>query len=134
MKNIHRLAGLSLGGCVGLGAIGQHKVKNSANEYQYHAYSTANRQVNNNYCICYNLYRYFNYYIRYHFLHSLGLFTAQFSSYPMVTASLFILGQITFCGGGYLFAIFDEHEAKKYSILMPIGGFCFIFGWLSHIL
>ena len=72
--------------------------------------------------------------IRYHFLHSLALFTAQFATYPMVTASLFILGQLTFCGGGYMFAVFDEHEAKKYSVTMPIGGFCFIFGWLSHIL
>jgi len=113
LKNIHRLAGASLAGCVGLGAIGQHKVKPWANEYQMHAYSTANR---------------------YHFLHSLALFTAQFATYPMVTASLFILGQLTFCGGGYMFAVFDEHEAKKYSVTMPIGGFCFIFGWLSHIL
>ena len=43
LKNIHRLAGASLAGCVGLGAIGQHKVKPWANEYQMHAYSTANR-------------------------------------------------------------------------------------------
>ena len=42
-KNIHRLAGVSLAGAVGLGALGQHKVKHQVEEHVFHAYDTANK-------------------------------------------------------------------------------------------
>ena len=42
-KNIHRLAGISLAGAVGLGALGQHKVKHQVEEHVFHAYDTANK-------------------------------------------------------------------------------------------
>ena len=43
IKNCHRLAGLSLAGCVGLGATGHHKVKHMVSEDEFLSYTTANR-------------------------------------------------------------------------------------------
>ena len=42
-KNVHRLAGISLASAVGLGAVGQHKVKHQVEENVFHAYETANK-------------------------------------------------------------------------------------------
>ena len=43
IKNFHRLAGISLASCVGLGATGHHRVKHAVNEEQFLSYTTANR-------------------------------------------------------------------------------------------
>jgi len=45
---------------------------------------------------------------RYHFLHSLALFTVQFSSVPKITAALFIAGQLLFCVLNIQFSIFTR--------------------------
>ena len=45
IKNIHRIAGVSLASAVGLGAAGQHRVRHEVGEddYRWNAYTTANR-------------------------------------------------------------------------------------------
>lgn len=96
--------------------------------HQYESYTTANR---------------------YHFYHTMGLFTAQFSSYPLLTAGFFGIGMLMFCSAAYCEGLTelpdlegaswaeymkrtkDEH---KFVFLMPVGGTCFMLGWLSHIL
>ena len=112
IKNCHRLAGLSLAGCVGLGATGHHKVKH------IEAY----------------IWTILKSYFRYHFLHSLALFTVQFSSVPKITAALFIAGQLLFCvpaySNGLGFVAIDD--PKLYA--MPFGGTSFMVGWASHAL
>jgi len=113
IKNCHRLAGLSLAGCVGLGATGHHKVKHMVGEEEFLSYTTANR---------------------YHFLHSLALFTVQFSSIPKITAALFVTGQLLFCVPAYSqgFGVITLEDPKKYA--MPFGGTSFMLGWLTHVL
>ena len=73
-------------------------------------------------------------YFRYHFLHSLALFTVQFSSVPKITAALFIAGQLLFCvpaySNGLGFVAIDD--PKLYA--MPFGGTSFMIGWASHAL
>ena len=104
------------------------KVKPVTQTHQYESYTTANR---------------------YHFYHTMGLFTAQFSSYPLLTAGLFGVGMLMFCSAAYMEGLTelpdlegaswaeymkrtkDEH---KFVFLMPVGGTCFMLGWLSHIL
>merc|ERR1712212_1096114 len=101
IKNIHRIAGLSLCSAVGLGAIGQHQVRHQADETQLLSYQTANR---------------------YHYYPSFGLFTAQFTKIPSVTAGFFVLGMVLFCGTGYAqgLNVIDVEHRLKYS--MPFGG------------
>ena len=71
---------------------------------------------------------------RYHFLHSLALFTVQFSSIPKITAALFISGQLLFCVPAYSqgFGVITLEDPKKYA--MPFGGTSFMLGWLTHVL
>jgi len=113
IKNCHRLAGVSLAGCVGLGATGHHKVKHMVSEDEFLSYTTANR---------------------YHFLHSLALFTVQFSSVPKITAALFIAGQLLFCVPAYSngLGVVAIDDPKLYA--MPFGGTSFMIGWMSHVL
>ena len=73
-------------------------------------------------------------YFRYHFLHSLALFTVQFSSVPRITAALFIAGQLLFCVPAYSngLGVVAIDDPKLYA--MPFGGTSFMVGWASHAL
>jgi len=73
-------------------------------------------------------------YFRYHFLHSLALFTVQFSSVPKITAALFIAGQLLFCVPAYSngLGVVAIDDPKLYA--MPFGGTSFMVGWASHAL
>merc|ERR1712203_103425 len=111
IKTIHRLAGISLCSAVGLGAAGQHHVRHEADDFQFNAYQTANR---------------------YHYYHSFALFTAQYAAYPVLTASIFMLGMALFCTGGYCTGLGLLGEKDPKLVAMPIGGISFMIGWLTH--
>ena len=70
---------------------------------------------------------------RYHFMNSIGLFTAQFSFNPIVTACLFVTGMAFFCGAGYISAVVPDEEAKKYTLFMPVGGITLMLAWFTHV-
>ena len=73
--------------------------------------------------------------VRYHQLHNvvllcLGLFSLmQESTKPLiVSAALFVAGIIFFSSSLYLSVILSAPALAK---IMPLGGMCFILGWLS---
>ncbi len=73
--------------------------------------------------------------IRYHQIHSvvlmsLGLFSLiqGKSRTVIISAVLFISGILFFSGSLYLSVVFELPALAK---VMPIGGMCFIAGWLS---
>lgn len=71
--------------------------------------------------------------VTYHQLHGLGLFilpvlgTLLKTSFPWA-GRLFLLGIILFSGCCYLYAITG---VKFFAMIVPLGGFAFVLGWLS---
>jgi uncharacterized membrane protein YgdD (TMEM256/DUF423 family) len=72
--------------------------------------------------------------VRYHFYHAFallltGILYKEFSSKLLVWAgNLFIAGTVLFSGSLYLLSTIEGF--KKLGIITPIGGACFIAGWL----
>ncbi len=72
--------------------------------------------------------------VRYHFYHAFallltGILYKEFPNKQLVWAGrLFIAGTILFSGSLYLLS--NMMEFKKLGIVTPVGGVCFIAGWL----
>ena len=71
----------------------------------------------------------------YHVLHSTTILILAFSSdsfiqsiYRNIISLCFLLGILLFCGTLYLLIIF---ELSSVAFLTPVGGFAFIFGWIT---
>ena len=98
--------------CVLIGAFGAHGLKNLLNEYAKNIYQTANI---------------------YHFFHSIGLILNGLLAKNFLELSfnfsgyLFIAGIILFSFSLYILAITD---IKILGAITPIGGICFIAGWM----
>ncbi|CAB0016801.1 unnamed protein product [Nesidiocoris tenuis] len=67
----------------------------------------------------------------YHSMHSLALLGAPLCRYPALTGGLMSLGIFMFCGTIYYAAVTGDNRLRK---LTPVGGTCFILGWLSMVL
>jgi uncharacterized membrane protein YgdD (TMEM256/DUF423 family) len=71
---------------------------------------------------------------RYHMYHALALGLTAFAmrdaakSAATVASSFFLAGIFLFCGSLYLFALTGAHA---YAFLTPVGGVCFLIGWVS---
>ncbi|XP_017891766.1 transmembrane protein 256 homolog isoform X2 [Ceratina calcarata] len=103
-----RLAAISGAVAVGLGAYGAHK--------QYPEESKVDlKQV-------------FETASRYHFVHTLALLGVPLCRKPFLAATFLLSGIIMFSGPCYYFAFTGN---KQFNTLAPIGGVCFIIGWLS---
>ncbi|KAL2712684.1 transmembrane protein 256-like [Vespula squamosa] len=105
-----KLAGLSGAAAVVLGAYGAHKLNTEKLPDQARIFETANR---------------------YHFIHTLALLGLPLSRKPSLVAIFFICGIILFSGSCYYVAFTND---KRFSRITPIGGTCFILGWLSLLL
>jgi uncharacterized membrane protein YgdD (TMEM256/DUF423 family) len=74
--------------------------------------------------------------VRYHFYHVFallltGLLMDKFSGSSLPWASLFfILGILLFSGSLYTYAITNK---TAFAMITPLGGVCFIIGWVSLI-
>ena len=73
--------------------------------------------------------------VLYHVLHSIAILILAFSSdsfiqsiYRNIISLCFLLGIVFFCGTLYLLIIF---ELSNVAFLTPVGGFAFIFGWIT---
>ncbi|SFV35599.1 DUF423 domain-containing protein [Thermoflavifilum thermophilum] len=108
---------------VALGAFGAHILKSLLSSDQMNIYETA---------------------VRYQFYHSLallasGVLTLYSQSYPnrlmwlSASAYAFLIGLILFCGSLYvIISLQCQHLSVPWwiGILTPIGGLCFILGWI----
>ncbi|XP_014262051.1 transmembrane protein 256 homolog [Cimex lectularius] len=68
---------------------------------------------------------------KYHLIHSLALLPVPLARFPSLTGTLFSLGILLFCGSCYYKA---RTKNSRFSRVTPIGGCCFILGWLSFAL
>ena len=100
-----------------LGAFGSHLLKTKLSPELYLAWHTA---------------------IEYQFYHLLALFMAGFlpqsKKWYFNSRSWFLAGIILFSGSLYaicLSAIFLSHPLQAIGILTPVGGLCFILGWIN---
>ncbi len=97
---------------VALGAFGAHALRGKLTEYQLDVYKTA---------------------VLYHFVHALGLFVVGWLSTqiqdPKVTWAgiCMILGIVLFSGSLYALSVTG---IKWLGAITPLGGLCFIAGWL----
>ena len=73
--------------------------------------------------------------VLYHVLHSIAILILGFSNdslvlsiYRNIISLCFLLGILLFCCTLYLLIIF---ELSSVSFLTPVGGFAFIFGWIT---
>jgi len=108
-----------LGACtVALGAFGAHALKDKLTEYTTGIYETA---------------------VKYQFYHvfallATGMLMQYFSnSWMLWSGRLFITGMVFFCGSLYLltyFLINGNENMKWLGAITPIGGLCFIAGWV----
>jgi uncharacterized membrane protein YgdD (TMEM256/DUF423 family) len=108
-----------LGACtVALGAFGAHALKDKLTEYTTGIYETA---------------------VKYQFYHvfallATGMLMQYFSnSWMLWSGRLFIIGMVFFCGSLYLltyFLINGNENMKWLGAITPIGGLCFIAGWV----
>lgn len=103
---------------VALGAFGAHAIKEKVNEYTLGIFETA---------------------VKYQFYHvfallAVGILFQQFSSSWMLwSGRLFIAGIILFCGSLYALTYFlaNNNESMKWlGAITPLGGLCFIVGWV----
>lgn len=103
---------------VGLGAFGSHGLKDKLNDYTLGIFETA---------------------VRYQFYHVFALLAAgilfqQFgNSYMLWSGRLFIAGIILFCGSLYALTFFlaNNNDSMKWlGAITPLGGLCFIAGWV----
>ena len=106
------LGSISCALCVIIGAFGAHGLKDILSEYGKNVYEKGNL---------------------YHFFHSIalivnGLLTENFNHLNFnFSGYLFSLGIILFSGTLYALAITD---IKILGAITPIGGICFIVGWI----
>ncbi len=103
---------------VGLGAFGAHAIKEKVNDYTLGIFETA---------------------VKYQFYHVFALLAAgvlfqQYSSGWMLwSGRLFIAGIFIFCGSLYALTYFlaNNNESMKWlGAITPLGGLCFIAGWV----
>lgn len=102
-----------------LGAFGAHGLKPHLTTEQLQSYETA---------------------VKYQFYHVFALITVGvlMNIYPKLNLALagdfFLIGIILFCGSIYLLACKDllgiQNFAKILGPITPIGGLCFIIGWM----
>ncbi|XP_077288480.1 transmembrane protein 256 homolog [Arctopsyche grandis] len=106
-----RIAGLMGASAVVLGAYGAHKAYPEENkEEMKRIYETANK---------------------FHFIHSVALLGVPMCRKPVISGTLLSLGIVMFCGSCYYTAFTGDRRFRR---LAPIGGTCFILGWLAMIL
>ena len=105
-----RLAGVSGALGVGLGAYGAHGLRGKVGEEYRLSFEAANK---------------------YHLLHSLALLGVGASRRPNVSGGLFAAGLALFCGSNYAVAFAERKEVGR---LAPLGGLCFMAGWLAMAL
>jgi len=97
---------------VALGAFGAHALRGKLSDYQLDIYKTG---------------------VLYHFIHALGLFviawlSTVFPSAKIVWSGVFLtIGIFLFSGSLYLLAITGQ---KWLGPITPIGGMCFLIGWI----
>lgn len=65
---------------------------------------------------------------RYHFIHTLALLGLPLCRKPFLAATFLLSGVVMFSGTCYYCAFTGD---KQWNRLTPIGGVCFIIGWLS---
>jgi len=103
---------------VALGAFGAHAIKEKVNEYTLGIFETA---------------------VKYQFYHvfallAVGILFQQYSSNWMLwSGRFFIAGIIIFCGSLYALTYFlaNNNETMKWlGAITPLGGLCFIAGWV----
>ncbi|CAD1473651.1 unnamed protein product, partial [Heterotrigona itama] len=99
-----KIAALSGAAAVTLGAYGSHKLSEKDKKQVFETAS------------------------RYHFIHTLAMLGLPFCRARYLAATFLISGIVLFCGTCYYSAFTGD---KKYNKLTPIGGMCFIVGWLS---
>jgi uncharacterized membrane protein YgdD (TMEM256/DUF423 family) len=112
------IIGAALGAfAVGLGAFGAHALKSLLTQNgRLETYELA---------------------VRYHFYHTLALLIAgllmdKFQGSQLNYASLFfLLGIILFSGSLYTYALTNK---TAFAMITPLGGVCFIVGWVSMLL
>ncbi len=77
--------------------------------------------------------------VRYHFIHSLALIlfglTVQFITLPKLIYYFFLAGIILFSGSLYVLvfgSLLENNPLRWMGAITPLGGLCFIFGWLLY--
>lgn len=117
-KGYLKIAALSGTLCVILGAFGAHALKDSLSEKALNIFETA---------------------VRYQFYHVFALLAAGmlYKEFPVKfikwAGSFFIAGMILFCGSLYALTAVAAFQADGFGWLgpvTPLGGLCFILGWL----
>lgn len=100
------------------GAFGAHALRNVLNDKYMHTYETA---------------------VTYHFYHALamilcGVLNKYFQHRRIrIACSLFIAGLFLFCGSLYVLSIFAGNGYDSFArlgMITPLGGLCFISGWV----
>ena len=112
-NNFVRLAGMSGGLAVAFAAFGAHFVNDNPDlsEERKRAMEYANRH---------------------HFLNSIGMVLASLAARrPSISATLFLLSTVLFCGPSYHYAITAN---KRYRSFTPVGGVLAMLAWFSFIL
>ncbi|XP_012275423.1 transmembrane protein 256 homolog isoform X1 [Orussus abietinus] len=66
----------------------------------------------------------------YHFVHTLALMGLPLCRAPYIAGTFMVSGIVLFCGSCYYYAFTGD---KRFSRFTPIGGTCFILGWLGMI-
>ncbi|XP_014232883.1 transmembrane protein 256-like [Trichogramma pretiosum] len=107
-----RIAAISGAAAVVLGAYGSHKT------YPSDAKGLEQKRV-------------FDTASRYHLFHTLALLGVPMCRMPYLSGSFMMAGLLMFCGTCYYYAFTGD---KSYSRLTPIGGTCFILGWLGMLI
>ncbi|KAJ8680592.1 hypothetical protein QAD02_016379 [Eretmocerus hayati] len=106
-----RLAALSGAAAVILGAYGSHKnYPDEKGQEQRRVFDTASR---------------------YHFIHTLALLGMPLCRMPYLAGTFMLSGIVLFSGTCYYYAFTGK---RTYSRLTPIGGTCFILGWLGMMI
>lgn len=104
---------------VALGAFGSHGLKDKLNEYTLGIYETA---------VKYQFYQVFA-------LLAVGLLFQSFNNAWMLwSGRFFIAGIILFCGSLYALTFFlasGQENMKWLGAITPLGGVCFIAGWIA---
>jgi len=65
---------------------------------------------------------------KYHFLHSLAMLGVPLCRWPKTSGTFFLLGIVMFSGTCYYLALTGDRSFNK---VTPLGGICFILGWLA---
>uniref|UniRef100_A0A1B6F9X0 DUF423 domain-containing protein n=1 Tax=Cuerna arida TaxID=1464854 RepID=A0A1B6F9X0_9HEMI len=65
---------------------------------------------------------------KYHFIHSLAMLGVPLCRCPKTSGTFFMLGIAMFSGTCYYLALTGDRSFNK---ITPVGGICFILGWLA---